>query len=589
MRFIRKNELHERSDSSKLQTPSSSSSSSSNLPTMESSNKRKREDLSRTLSVEPEFCPEAVLEIVKLEPRATGINHLREKARRHLCASGWKFWYKFKKQSSELRYTDPDGKTYISLRSACEGCIDRGLYSQALNNGSISTFEETEVNAVLLSEICCSSSEKSKKKRKLIRSRSKKSSESGLKSRLIAASNPENYTSRSVLSLLLEKDIVLPRLKVYYKRKEGKITRDGIKCVCCNKVYGMSSFEAHANGGSTTCRHGGESMFLEDGRTLLDCQKQFLLLDREATDLTTVSSVESDNICSVCLYGGELIICDTCPATFHLGCLGLEELPEGDWFCPDCRCCICEGSEGGEYLTDCEQCQRVFHSKCLSDRDFGDTKNWFCSDKCEKIFKGLCELVGKSIGVGRDEDNLSCKILKLSKDCSEGVSARAEHHCKLSVALLVMQECFEFIKQTHTKDLVKDIIFNRMSILKRNDFRGFYTVLLERDDEVISVATMRIFGGKVAELPLVVTRPQHRKQGMCRILMNFLEKKLAELGVERLILPAISQVLRTWTGTFGFSKMPDCERKRFLDYTFLHFQDTTMCQKILDLASLPEI
>jgi hypothetical protein len=33
-----------------------------------------------------------------------------------------------------------------------------------------------------------------------------------------------------------------------------------------------------------------------------------------------------------------LLLCDTCPRSFHLACLGLSlaELPSGDWCCPRC-------------------------------------------------------------------------------------------------------------------------------------------------------------------------------------------------------------------------------------------------------------
>ncbi|KAI7996155.1 DExH-box ATP-dependent RNA helicase DExH1 [Camellia lanceoleosa] len=58
--------------------------------------------------------------------------------------------------------------------------------------------------------------------------------------------------------------------------------------------------------------------------------------------------------------------------------------------------------------------------------------------------------------------------------------------------------------------------------------------------------------------------------------------KLMELGVERLVLPAVPSVLNTWTTSFGFSKMAELERLNFLDYTFLDFQGTVMCQKLLN-------
>lgn len=46
-------------------------------------------------------------------------------------------------------------------------------------------------------------------------------------------------------------------------------------------------------------------------------------------------------------------------------------------------------------------------------------------------------------------------------------------------------------------------------------------------------------------------------------------------------MPAISSVLSTWTTSFGFTKMTDSEMLQFLDFTFLNFPDTVMCQKLL--------
>lgn len=47
---------------------------------------------------------------------------------------------------------------------------------------------------------------------------------------------------------------------------------------------------------------------------------------------------KNNNTCSICKDGGELIMCDKCPRSFHIECLKLDEseLPEGKWFCPKC-------------------------------------------------------------------------------------------------------------------------------------------------------------------------------------------------------------------------------------------------------------
>ncbi|KAK2438266.1 PHD finger transcription factor [Trifolium repens] len=138
-----------------------------------------------------------------------------------------------------------------------------------------------------------------------------------------------------------------------------------------------------------------------------------------------------------------------------------------------------------------------------------------------------------------------------------------------------------------------------LSKLNRLNFQGFYTILLERNEELISVATIRIFGEKIAEVPLVGTRFQYRRLGMCRVLMDELEKyqishlncfllsETKQLRVERLVLPAVPGVLETWTSSFGFKQMTNFERSQFLDNSFLDFQGTVMCQKLLSRHPSP--
>lgn len=82
-----------------------------------------------------------------------------------------------------------------------------------------------------------------------------------------------------------------------------------------------------------------------------------------------------------------------------------------------------------------------------------------------QIFLGLQKLLGKSIPVG--VDNLTWTLLKPTG--SEGfdgdfpdVEALTEAYCKLNIALAVMHECFEPVKERHTRrDIVEDVIFCR--------------------------------------------------------------------------------------------------------------------------------
>ncbi|CAK9152060.1 unnamed protein product [Ilex paraguariensis] len=422
-------------------------------------------------------------------------------------------------------------------------------------------------------------------------------------------SSSHHHTPRTVLSCLIDNNVVLPWAKVCYRgRKDGlpmakgQITRDGINCSCCQKVFTLSKFEAHA--GSTNHRPSA-NIFLEDGRSLQQCQLQLKLdnnqrsVMREPPEMKgTWHDSSNDYICSVCHEGGELILCDQCPSAFHTSCLGLKDVPDGDWFCPPCCCGICgkgrfnKDSERFTFNTvlSCDQCGHQYHIGCLRKKGivkvyWSKKKNWFCTQKCEQVFLGLHRLLGKPVPVG--EDNLTWTLMKYveSGGCGHGASdieASMENYSKLNFALGVMHECFEPVKEPRTRrDLVEDVIFSRESELNRLNFRGFYTVVLERNDELITVATVRVFGEKVAEVPLVATRFKYRRLGMCQILMNELEKQLKELGVERLTLPAIPGVLNTWTSSFGFSRMTESQRLRLLDYTLLNFQGTTMCQKLL--------
>ena len=48
--------------------------------------------------------------------------------------------------------------------------------------------------------------------------------------------------------------------------------------------------------------------------------------------------MQSEDFCSICHLGGDLLCCDTCTAVFHLGCLDppMKVVPLGKWSCPKC-------------------------------------------------------------------------------------------------------------------------------------------------------------------------------------------------------------------------------------------------------------
>jgi hypothetical protein len=43
------------------------------------------------------------------------------------------------------------------------------------------------------------------------------------------------------------------------------------------------------------------------------------------------------NSCNICKDGGDLLLCDGCPKSFHQRCLLIKELdPNNEWFCFEC-------------------------------------------------------------------------------------------------------------------------------------------------------------------------------------------------------------------------------------------------------------
>lgn len=568
------------------------------------------------VAVEPQMCPDAVRwwmdGVAKYEKKSMKV---REKARRHMSAVGWKFWHARLEGDKpvELRYQSPTGKLYYSLKTACKACVDLGCVftgSESMGSNSSDRMEERKESK---SPETQSKPKKRGRKRKIqvlqrpeeeeehesleISANRKPGGKVLAELKRLRVSDPPKLQIRSprtILSSLIDNKVVMLNAKVYYRGRRindgplarGQVSREGIKCDCCSKVFALTAFEAHA--GSTNHRPGANIILDEDGRSISDCQRQMKGFKDEKMGMKKSNkSDKNDDICSLCHNEGELILCDTCPSAFHTSCLGLSEVADGDWFCPSCCCGICasgkieQGADG--QIMKCDQCEHKYHVGCLRENGEACEGKWFCSSKCQNIQFGLKGLLGLPISVG--DNNLTWTLLKSFSTSFDRKDLR-ETHRKLRLALSVLHKCFEPSVDPYTqRDLVEDIVLNRESKLRRLNFRGFYTVILERSKEVICVATVRIYR-EVAEVPLVATMFRHRRLGMCRILMNELEKQLIKLGIERLVLPSAPSALDTWTNTsIGFSKMTDAEKSEFVNHFFLYFQGTVMCHKPLKQRS----
>ncbi|GMN30987.1 hypothetical protein TIFTF001_003055 [Ficus carica] len=321
---------------------------------------------------------------------------------------------------------------------------------------------------------------------------------------------PSGEDKRTVLAWMIDMELIKENQLVLYMDKvvekitlHGLITRAGILCSCCEKVVTASDFEVHAQ--SHKRGEPYKQIFLQNGRSLF----QYLVkawydgIDDigpsmlENFELGKDASDKSDDACIVCADGGDLICCKNCPSTFHFSCLKLERVPEGDWLCPYCVCKHCELSEGiPEDFSKCILCGKKYHLACYVLNEFNLNTNCkqFCGQDCEEVYEKMQKMMGAKNELG------------------EG------------------------------------------SKLNRIDFRGFCTAVLEKDDEIICAASLRLHGKKMVEMPFVATDRNYRRKGMMKKLLVAIESAMYFMEVENLVLPSAQKVVTMWINKFHFSR-----------------------------------
>ena len=77
------------------------------------------------------------------------------------------------------------------------------------------------------------------------------------------------------------------------------------------------------------------SLSLSDDNSKSTDNKSPSLLNKKTKREKEKTNRES---CAICRDGGDLLLCDNCPKSFHMECLKLkkEDIPEGSWYCPTC-------------------------------------------------------------------------------------------------------------------------------------------------------------------------------------------------------------------------------------------------------------
>nr|CAB3479538.1 unnamed protein product [Digitaria exilis] len=391
----------------------------------------------------------------------------------------------------------------------------------------------------------------------------------------------------------------------------GAVTSTGVHCSCCDALVTLPVFAAHAAAASASVAAAASSsaapwdkLLLVSGHSLLrrmqeawiSLRQDKLLQDKRRRSKKNIKD-SSDDACGVCADGGELLCCDTCPSTFHPECLAIEvsislthslfvflfsiilhtyvlidaadgQVPEGSWACHYCRCMLCMANDHHAGLSTCQGCTAKYHQHCRPLLDNGPDIGAYCTETCNKLYAQLSDMIGV---MNPTQDGFSWSLLKIQKDAQD-MPLVLENNLKLAVALGVLNECFNPVKDRRTKiDMLHQAVYSLGSEFKRLSYEGFYTIILEKDSEIISVALLRSYshslffiplfnfkrfhGRKIAEMPFAGTLPNYRKQGMMRRLVMAIDQVLASVQVERLVIPAVDDLVGIWRSSFSFRPM----------------------------------
>ncbi|XP_024022980.1 uncharacterized protein LOC21405419 [Morus notabilis] len=431
----------------------------------------------------------------------------------------------------------------------------------------------------------------------------------------------------------------------YYARGQkllvGYKKGSGIFCRCCNCEVSPSQFEAHAGWASRRKPYAyiytsnGVSLhelaislsrgrkysakdnddlciICADGGNLILCDGCPRAFHKECASLSAIP--RGDWYCQYCqnLFEREKFVANNANALAAGRISGVDPIEEITQRCIRIvknieaelsGCVLCRGYDfsksgfGPRTIILCDQCEKEYHVGCLKKHKMANLKElprgkWFCCMDCSRIHSTLQKLLVSEAEKLPDSllDAMKKKHEEKGLDIANGFDVRwrlisgkiasPDSRVLLSKAVSIFHECFDPIIDSQSgRDLIPAMVYGRN--VRGQEFGGMYCAILMVNSTVVSAGILRVFGREIAELPLVATSKSNHGKGYFQLLFSCIEKLLAFLNVQSLVLPAAEEAESIWTEKFGFTKIrPDqLINYRKICYQMVTFKGTSMLQK----------
>ncbi|KAL9336733.1 hypothetical protein Peur_071221 [Populus x canadensis] len=422
----------------------------------------------------------------------------------------------------------------------------------------------------------------------------------------------------------------------------------GILCHCCNCEVSPSTFEAHAGWATRkkpyACIYTSNGVSLHDLAISLSKSRKYSSQDND--DLCIICADGGDLLlcdgCPRAFHKGCASLstvpsgdwyCQHCQNTFQrekfvehnanaFAAGRVSEIDSIEQITKRCfrivknveaeltGCALCRGYDfmrsgfGPRTIILCDQCEKEFHVGCLRSHKMANLKelpkgNWFCCMDCSRIHSTLQKLLIR--GAEKLPDSLLNDIKKKHEEKGLNISdsidvrwtllsgkiASPENKLLLSRALSIFQECFDpIVDSTIGRDLIPLMVYGKNS--KGQDYGGMYCAVLIVNSCIVSAGILRVFGEEVAELPLVATRNGDHGKGYFQLLFSCIEKLLAFLNVQNLVLPAAEEAESIWIEKFGFQKIKPEQLSKYRKNCcqMVRFEGTSMLQKAVPTCKI---